>query len=245
MKKQKPITINIEPTLSERINDHPAFEWITQNRNNLIWALLLVFALGVFAYRTASSRSQQAGQNYLTAESTYLEMRSTTGEPSADAANRLDALIQAQPDLQAKYDGLLSQFLLAKGKTTEATPLAQRALKRTATENSPYFQQYAQATLLIAANDYSNALTQSLRLQDSIVADTHATQSTLLPVNLLRIAMLQQKLGLDDEVNSWQQFRDLAKEDGKAIHFEKVADIYREGDIDLDAYIAHRLSVLK
>jgi hypothetical protein len=57
--------------------------------------------------------------------------------------------------------------------------------------------------------------------------------------------MLQQKLGLDDEVNSWQQFRDLAKEDGKAIHFKKVADIYREGDIDLDAYIAHRLSVLK
>lgn len=245
MKKQKPITINVEPTLSERLNDHPAIEWAAQNRNNLLWGLVFALALGIFAYRTVSSWSQQAGQNYLTADSAYMEMRSTTGERSTEAANRLTALIQEQPDLQTKYDGLLSQFLLIRGNNTEAATLAQRALARTAEENSPYFQQYAHATLQMAAGDYTGALNESLKLQELIVANNDMTQSTLLPINLLRIAMLQQKLGLDDEINSWQQFSDLAKEDGKAVHFEKVAEIYREGDIDLNAYIAHRLNVLK
>jgi hypothetical protein len=245
MKKQKPITINVEPTLSERINDHPAIEWAAENRNNLIWILVFTLALGIFAYRTVSSWSQQTGQNYLSAESAYLEMRSTTGERSNQAADKLTTLIQQQPDLQAKYDGLLSQFLLIRGNNAEATSLAQRALSRTAEENSPYFQQYAHATLQIAAGDYAGALTESLKLQELIVANSDITHSTLLPTNLLRIAMLQQKLGLDDEINSWQQFKDLASEQGKAVHFEKVADIYREGDINLDVYIAHRLNVLK
>lgn len=242
MKKQKPVTIQIEPTLSERINDHPALEWAMENSKNLLIALLFILALGFFAYRTASSWAQQTGQNYLSAENAYVEMRSTTGDRSNEAANKLQLLIQQQPDLQAKYDGLLSQFLLVRGNTAEAAPLATRALSRTQSENSPYFQEYAQATLLIAEQNDAEALKKSLQLHQQILADTESTYSPLLPLNLLRIAMLQQKLGLEEEINSWQQMKDLAKENGKAVHFESVAQIFREGNVDLDTYIDSRLN---
>lgn len=246
MKKEKPITITIEPTLSERLNDHPALEWATQNSKNLIWILLFTLALGFFAYRTVTSWSKQSGQNYLAAENAYLEMRSTTGERSLEAVDRLTLLLMEQPDLQAKYDGLLSQYLLIRGDAAGAQKPAKRALLRTTTENGPYFQHYASATLLIANHDYKGALTEARNLQEMILADRDLTHSTLLPINLLRIAMLEQKLELDsDEITSWLQWQDLAKEEGKAIHFERVADIYQEGDIDLFGYISHRINVLK
>lgn len=246
MKKQKPITITIEPTLSERLNDHPALEWATQNSKNLIWILLFTLALGFFAYRTLTSWSKQSGQNYLAAENAYLEMRSTSGERSTEAADRLSLLLAQQPDLQAKYDGLLAQYLLIQGDAPAAESAATRALARTKAENGPYFQQYAQATLLIANSNYKEALAEARKLQEAIVADRDLTYSALLPLNLLRIAMLQQKLELDaDEITSWLQWQDLAKEEGKAVYFERVADVYQEGDIDLFGYISHRINVLK
>ena len=245
MKKHKPIEVAVEPSLSDRISTHPALEWIYQNRKNVGWALIAVLAAGVMLYQTLGNWSRRSGQNYIAAENAYLEMRSTSGEVSQGAAEHLQLLLMQQPDLQARYDGLMAQFLLIRDERAEALPIAQRALTRTQGENSPYFSRYADNTLAIADGSYRQALTDSITLQQEIISDPLLATSSLLPLNLLRIAMLQQKLELEeDELNSWSQWRDLAKEEDKASHFQKVTQLYSEGEIDLQNYIAQRLNHL-
>lgn len=244
MKKHKPIEVVAEPSLSDRISTHPALEWLYQNKTNVGWALLILVAAGVMLYQTVGSWSRQAGKNYLAAENSYLEMRSTTGETSQLASERLQRLIAEQPDLQPKYDGLIAQFLLIRGETEAAALLAQRAINRTEAENSPYFDRYAATTLTISQGNYRPALVESMDLQKQIISNSQLSKSSLLPLNLLRIAMLQQKLNLEeDELNSWSQWQDLAKEEGKATQFQQVAQLYSEGEIDLQNYIAHRISL--
>lgn len=245
MKKQKPITLTAEMTVSERISTHPLVVWSAKNTQNIVWVLLVVFAFTFFVYRTLNYWSQQSGYNYIAAENAYYEMRSTTGERSTEATNRLNLLITEQPDLQAQYDGLLAQYFVIKGDGVNAQPLIKRALQRTAKETTPYHRQYAEATLLIAQDDLKGALASSIKLQQALIADPEFANSSLLPLNLLRMGILQQKLELaEDEQGTWNHWNDLAKQEGKVAHFEQVAQIYREGDIDFDRYISHRLSIL-
>lgn len=244
MKKSPPAIDSSLPIWEE----NPALHWLTQNGKILLYALLALAIAGVIAYRLFSSHQAQQEADYWSAEK---DLRQLTAPITADsdkgedqaALARLNAAVNSHPQLQTKYDAPIAQALLNQGDLDQALPYAKRALARTEAENQPFYSDYAQTTLLIAQNqhqealEHATALQAKMREQQAQESDKRQFGDTLFALNLLRIGMLQQKLGLaKEELNTWQEWKKLAQ----TATFELPNTLFKEGNVSLVDYINAR-----
>lgn len=222
-------------SLSERLNEHPLLHWIADNTKNFVYLVLIIVSMGVLTYRLMSYWSSQAGYHYGTAENDFAEFKAQKGVERSATVEGLLQTIEIQPDLQPIYDGKLGQTLLSQGDE-RAIPLIERAIARTGEAVGPLFSRYVENTLLIARGDYPAALKGSQELQTALLDQENA--GILLPLNLLRIAMLQNRLG-KESLKTWAAWDELEKQN---VYFQDVAAIFREAKVDLKAY---RENILK
>ncbi|MBA3957644.1 MAG: hypothetical protein H0X51_04515 [Parachlamydiaceae bacterium] len=223
-------------------------QWLSQYRKHLIVALLAAAILIFFIVRLVSNSELQSEKDYLTADKEFLLFARPNAEAnlSQDSLAKLQAIMQRHPDLHAKYDGLIAQILLIRQQTPEAITFANLALDRTSNENQPYYTAYAQTSLLIGQQNYTEALDKAQKLQENLLADPkHAYGDTLLAFNLLRIASLQQQLGLaKEEKQTWTTWQQLFNDPSHPA-FKEVSEHFQHGKVSLHHFIQAREASLK
>lgn len=108
--------------------------------------------------------------------------------------------LKNNPDARPGTEQKISQHLLSLGEVEKGLSLAKRSLKRSES-HTPYYHEFAQATLLIEGNQYEAALEASLTLQEKLRYDEQLRDgsimqrsSHLMASNMFRIAMLHRIL---------------------------------------------------
>lgn len=254
MKKQS----NRLQTTSEELHmmswdDHSWVQWASQYGQYVIYGLagIIVALLLIYRFGLGGDTSER---DYINADREFrLFISTNTADPEAaqNAFMNLSVILEKHPELHAKYDGIIAQTLINRGDVGQAQTFANRAIDRTQAENNPYYTSYAQTSLLIEDRNYLAALSGAQELRKQLLAETnpHAYGDTLFAFNLLRIAILQQQLGLkDDERKTWQEWKEYLNgqkinESARQIFpqaFNQQVEHFKDGEISIKNYIQER-----
>lgn len=230
--------------LSDTFAEHPIVQWISQNGRSLLWLLLGLVALFLIGYRLLGGYGSSSAKDYIAVDremGIFLAAeRSESGAAQAkESLDKLTLLLNKHPDLRAKYEGQIAQELIVRGDSAAALPLAERTLARVSKEHIPLYSAYSATTLLIEKGSYPEALGQANALQSKV---SEKEDSGLFTANLLRIAMLNQKLGnKNEELKTWQTLKETLKQGDH----DQVVTALSEGRVSLLDYIAFREKELK
>jgi predicted negative regulator of RcsB-dependent stress response len=249
--------------LAESLEEHPLFQWISENGKILLYALAALL-LGLFViYQFSATSRSKAENDYFQAATEFRIFQQASGKEDVAAQNeafeRLEKILQRLPDLHPKYDGLIAQVFLNRNEIAKAEEFAAPALKRTSEENQPYYIAFAETTLLLGKGEYEDALSRSIDLKQKMLE--RATQTLeergfddqLFALNLLRIALLQQKTNHpQEELKTWEEWKQYAglNNEGKALPgidstaFQNLLTVYDAGKVSLLSYIEAREKIL-
>jgi tetratricopeptide (TPR) repeat protein len=248
-KTSRPSSLNIIDA-SDEWTSHPAVEWLSANKQIILWGFLALLLLLIGAYRFISHSNHQAENDYYRAETVFAQFQKETfggnEESAAASLKELEAIIERHPELKAKYEGQLAQDLLIAGKAVQATPLAEEVFKRTLADAIQLYQDYSVATLLISENQYEKALQQTQQLQQHLSQFVNEKSfENLFAYNFLRLAMLHQQLGhSEEELKVWETIESLP------INLKNVLEstqgqTFNQGKGSLADYINQRKKALK
>lgn len=238
--------------LSESMVDHRFVSWLSQYGLLALAALLTILVGSLLIYKVSFGATQKSEQDFIKADNYFTIFQGNAKESldvaaAQDALNQLKALIQKHPELHAKYDGLIAQTLLNRNEIAQAQEFANLAIARTASENDPFYSDYAKTTLLIGEQNYQDSLTRALALQQQMEESISSLNvkpagEALFALNLLRIGMLQQQQGiLAEELKTWNKW-DAWLAQNK--NFAAQLDQFGEGKISLLHYINARKKAL-
>lgn len=254
----------IKQSFFDSFEDSSFFEWLSKNGKNAVYLLVGLIALLIIVYRLSSTHTIQAEKDYMQAAADFalFQKPAANGSTAAnEALQSLNSIMAAHSELHAAYDGAIAQTLLNRGQPAEAKPFAQRVLNRTKSDELPYYSDFASTTLLIAEQQYAQALEKAIKLQSMMSEQIDRTAAEpersfgdiLFAFNLLRVAMLHQQLGNKDlELQAWQKWKQYAGLDKAAKENLKVnPQAFRSliqqlaiGSISLPDYISHREKLL-
>lgn len=239
-------------------------DWLSEHGKNILYGLGGLVALLALIYAFSSRQNSKAEHEYIRAANDFAFFSKANGteDPALvqTALDSLKSLMAKHPELHAAYDGELAQIFLNRNLIEEAKPYAAATLARVKSNDLPFYNDYAEATLLISQKKYENALEGAQALQQKM-NEAIANQSTarsfgdeLFALNLLRIGMLQQELGDHTaELKTWQEWKqhaglNTAKESTVKVNpqaFRVVMQQLAIGALSLPDYIAYRENILK
>lgn len=229
--------------------DNPTIQWLTKNGRYLMLGVLAFAVVLLLIYRLSASDSIKAEKDYADADRAFQTLQETTvtEEASKEALQTLSVIMLRQPELHAKYDGLIAQILINRGDIASATDYANLALERTKTEDSPFYTDFSKTSLLIGKKSYSEALKQANELQVRMDQTTNLSDKGVVlgAYNLWRIALLQKELGLkNEELKTWQQWKKYYN-DNRGPLMESVIAAFTEGKVSMLEFIEAREAALK
>lgn len=226
--------------------NHPFVEWLSANKNNIIWAFLSIFAILIIISRFMAVKTANAEKDYFQSQSLFdqFESKVFSSNDRSEATvelEKLNELMSIYPELKPKFEGSLAQDLLIIGEVPQAQSYATDIFKRTATEHLQDYQHFSQSTFLIEQGLFEEALKESKNLQAKLDGLANTNYSLLYVMNLIRIATLHQQLGQDEEeLRAWRQFQNLPTE----LESVKIANqIFTIGKASLGDYIKDRTKV--
>jgi hypothetical protein len=259
MAQQHPMTEKRTPSI---FDSEIVSEWLALHLKNILYGvaagIVILMALYFFIFKKAqlSERQYQKAVNDFVV---FSRPDTTDAAAQAEALKSLQELMAKHADLQAAYGGAIAQTLINRGDVTDALPLAKQTLKRTAADNLPLYQEYAQTTLLILEEKYADALKNAQALQKTMNNEvkTIATweqrsfSPELFPLNLFRVAMLQQQLG--DKAGEkatwklWSQYAGITTPDAELLPvdaraFHLIIQQLAIGSSSIPDYIKERLN---
>lgn len=232
------------------LEESPWVQYLLLHGRNILYALLALIIAGIIVYQFTATREMQKETDYWTAEKDFRLLLNPSSEMAKnDPVNELKAMIDQHPQLHAKYDGRVAQILINRGELAEAMPFAQSAIARTHAINEPFYSDYAQTTLLIMQGQYDQALANARAMQAKMIEQRKQVEpeqlefgDTLYALNLLRLGILQQQLGLgDEELKTWQEWKSLSQ--AKMLYLQQ--GLFADGRVSLIDYINARESQLK
>ena len=238
-KKVLPV-FNSSGQLDNNWNEHPLLDWLSNNKQAIVWGIIGLLAALILAYRFVAYKTQNAEADFLHAQNYFTQFQQN---PNAhDALTKLEVIENNHPELFAKYDGPLAQTLLIQGQAPEAQKLAERIFKRTKNDSVDLYRDYSLASLAIGEQHYSNALDLSRSLQSQLEADPDLTSahSSLVFFNTVRLALLYQQAGLSQEETSmWQKAQNQIGQLDTAL-----ANSLTNGQASLAQYAAERIRLI-
>lgn len=246
MKKIKTSSLSSkqEAELAVVLKESRFFDLISRHGSNLIYLIIAALVLLLVVYKMTSSSKTKAENDYYNADQYYDRLKKDIG--LSDAFNqdivKLQEIIHRHPELHAKYDGSIAQLLIFQRESEKAKEFADLAFKRTKNEESPFYIDYSENTLLISAGQYQQALTNAKNLNQKMLADPKERNnySTLYVMNLIRLAMLEQQAGAKkDELLTWQDLQQYAKQNPSR-ELKVLMTSFSEGKISLNDYIDAR-----
>lgn len=259
MKKNSQTSSHLDSLSGNLFEENKWADWLTQNGRYLGYGLLALILVLIIGYRFSASRTANSENDYINAENDFQLFQRAIADrengTSEQALKNLNAQLQRHPELQAKYQGAIAQALITAGLAAEAQVYANPTLARTNEENSPFYSDYAQTTLLIGNQQYAPALERSLALKQKMEENRQNTASVkeqasdlLYFFNLVRVGMLQQQLGLTaQEKETWQEWEHLSRVMSNSPNLTNIMaqlNLLSVGNLTFLDYIAERVRVL-
>jgi len=224
-------------------SDHPLGEWISNNRQFILWFIAGLFVLLIVAARLLMGRNSNAESDYIKAQTVFNQFQEAAINPDrfangSDSLNDLETIIKQYPELHAKYDAALAQTLIIEDQITKAEIFAKATFRRTKNDHIKNYHAFANTSLLISAGDYPKALLKSQQLQEVLRTDLQRNDvSVLYLYNLLRLATLHQELGnLQEEANNWEEFQQITPQP----NVSALLNLFTQGNANLNQYIQKR-----
>lgn len=241
-------------------------DWLSLHGKNIIYTLAGLVALLVIIYTFSSSQNSKAEHEYIQAANdfAFFSRANEAQDPALvkESLESLKSLMAKHPELHAAYDGSLAQIFLIRSQPNEAKAYAEATLARVKSNDLTFYNDYAEASLLISQQNFKKALestvalhkklTEAIENQDS--ATPRSFSDELFALNLLRMGMLQQEIGdKAAELQTWQewkQYAGLGTEKTPTLKvnpqvFRLVIQQLAIGTLSLPDYIAYRENELK
>lgn len=224
-------------------------DWIITHRKTVLNYSVATFAVIFSAYTFYSKFGPHPEKDYLAADA-YFQKWAGGDHSDRETLQKLDKLITSHPELHAKYDALIAERLLMWNEPKAATNYLQTALKRIE-GSSIYYPQFARTSLLISQGELKDALEDAMQLKEEMTEDPSLFaenervrwEGLLYAFNLVRIATLEQRAGTPQgERKAWEELMALRDKDAEA--FSMIQYHFRENDLTLFDYIAHRTASL-
>lgn len=219
--------------IADSWDNTPLVEWITSNKQYLIWGVAILFAAMILTYRFLSWNNGSTEEDYYRAQNIFSKFQGDVGD-NQDELNELEAIMRRHPELQAKYDGAMAQTLLIEGNVAQAKAFANMTFNRTRPDHLSSFEDYSKTSLLIGEGNYNEALQQAKLLQEKLESE-QLTDTHLYAFNAIRIAYLYKELGLkDEELAAWSAVQKLRE------NYKSAAEafaLYNSGSTSLNAYV--------
>ena len=228
--------------------------WLMQYKMFVI-LLAPLFLLFILMAVKSSLKTSNAESDFLKAQKAYSKLENPDSLEKT-SFQTLKSLLKKYPELKSSYEPMMIQKMIAFGEKEQAESLIASFLKRD--RPTTYYTEFASASLLIEKGELSTALSQALALKENMLTD-HAFWdqpkdrhygSTLFAFNLLRIAMLSQSLGKqEEELVAWRELKQYAKWDAQGDKslsyldnqaFNKLLHHFTSQSISLKEYIKHR-----
>jgi hypothetical protein len=251
--------MNQESTSSDKTSSSFLVSLITVHGKKLILSIcFLALVIGVlYAFLFHHTLSKE--EDYLKAQDLFDRLSMEHNAPAKKALlDELEKILIQQPDLKSKYDAPIAQEFLNEELPEIAAPYMERNWKRTHLQLNPFCKNYAEATLLIAKEEYPKALEMTLTLKKELESQTESNSNEELEVlwawNFLRLGMLYQNLeNSNSELEVWKDLSNyLASKEIDPNHtlpfkkgIEQLNDIFKENQISLSDYIHYRQRIIK
>lgn len=174
-----------------------------------VYVLSAALIAGLLVAKLGTRKGRAEG-DYVSATAAFTKWKQVL-ERNGDDFAKLSKLVKKHPELQARYDAPIGQYLLAAIAPQEAAPFIERTLLRT---KQPYYSDYARTSLKISEKKYQEALDEALSLKDKMNSEPlywekSKDSSSLFAFNLMRIATLSQQLNQSEtEIEAWKEIKD-------------------------------------
>ena len=240
--------------------DYSKFDWLKKNSNYIFYLGVTIVVLLIFIYRAGYQDHIQKEGVYFAAEKEFQTFIDTESEKSdkslrEDSLKSLKNILIRHPDLNSKYDAPIAQALLIEQIPSEANIFAERVISRTKNNKMDYYDNFGKITFLIANNRYEEALNKSKELKEELdillnnqdVSDV----DSLYAYNLLRIPLLEESLGKNEEaLSSWKALKNYLYEDSSPSFSRRETklmfdSLFAEGEISLKGFIEIQENKLK
>ena len=248
--------------MSERKNTHllkflDLTTWSLRLAQYKMFVVLLapVFLLFIFIAVKMSLKSSQEEAVFFKAQQAYVSLKDDE-KLSISALDSLKEVLRKHPELKPAYEAATIQKLMVAGDKTQIESWMNAFLKRLLRRPVSYYTQFAVTTVKIEKGELETALHEAITLKESMLTDTvfwgQAREcsygSTLFAFNLLRIAMLTQSLGKEqEELVAWKEFKRYAGWEGDhpLIHldprgFSELLESFSCQNVSLKGYIQYR-----
>lgn len=232
-------------------------EWISGHSKLILISFLTLIALSFCIYLVQSSLGGGSRLGRLETERAFQSWISSDSSGAAEW-KELEKPLHRYPDLEAKFGAQIAQKLLAMGDIKKGEAYAKAVLKRAADLNTPFYSAFSNNTLAIASGKYREALAASEALKIQMLQDDAFWEgrdkivrsgAALYAYNLLRIAMLYQRLGEKEaELQAWEELVQNAGWRGAPINpktydpeaYQALLENFTQGDLSLLDYIEQR-----
>lgn len=226
------------PVSLDEFDENPFVDWINRNKSNLIYGLLILFAVIFLLYRFMAGTASRNEKDFFTADG--LGAKLYVAEGAKDNIAKLGEIVAKQPSLESKYDGTMAQTYLLLNMPEAAKPLMERNLSRI--QEDPYSQSSAKISLLVGEGRLKEAYAESLKLKDSIKKANINTVPLLYLYNMYRIHSLSLQIGTKEEQKkNLQEWMDLEKR-GLSVGvtptlFNDFMQVLNVGDVSFQNYL--------
>lgn len=201
-------------SFTEEISSHPAVEWISENKNIILWGFVGVIATLIFATQFIKWRMLSTEKDYFQAQALFTQFQSVANNPSENATADTDlakllTFMKDHPELKPKYEGPLAQTLLINNQIAQAQPLIDNIFKRTNPDHLQLYRDFTQSSLLIGQGKYVEAVEKSVQLKTALDQLKQEANPILYVFNLVRLATLfQQTDQIEEELKILNQLHD-------------------------------------
>lgn len=215
-------------------------EWFTAHRMTILYGVIALFAGILLTYRFISSQTENSEKEFLNAKNLFekFEQQSLNIQISEaeQSFKELESLLATIPNLHAKYDGQIAQLQMLNGEEEKANQIAKSLFARTYDKNLETYQDYAKASLMVTAGNYSGALQNAEELKAKL---QNGENEILTAFNLVRIAMLHQKLDhLQEEKAAWTELKQRFQPGTRG--FAALQALLQKGNESFESYLQHR-----
>lgn len=255
MKKEKTIPFPQEENhLSFSFKESRFLDFISQYGRKFVILLLVILVSLILIYRMTSSKKTSAENDYFNADRLFMSLQKNIGinDVFEKESAKLIQIMERHPELHQKYDAPFAQMLIFQGNNKLAEEFANRALKRIKADDSSFYIDYAETTLLISEGHYHDALAKAKALKQRMDQSPQEVDTrrilfgdNLYTLNFIRIATLTQQIeNKDNELLAWQELKQFLMQKPSSSVYSLIG-LFGEGKVTLLDYINARESELK
>lgn len=210
------------------MHENKWIEFLGQNWSKLLLGILAVACVAAWSDRYFRSHKSQSIHDFVIASQIYSQYEKGNTLP-LESIEMTEAILKRHPELHPKYDSMLALTFFSQEKTAQGLQYAQTLMHKTRHQLPAHYRSYAQTSLLISEKKYSEAFSAALLLEKEL--ENVEQPSILQAMNTLRLAFLADTLGDEPQKRHFWEAAQVHP------HYDKVASMFKEGNLSLKEYL--------